>query len=207
MSYNFKDNLAIDNDRYLKWFNTSNVKQNIIGLDTSNDLTINNGGGSVSLNPTGSSHTFINSGNTGVTLIDNKLGVGYNTTDNTNSTLTMASSSFLSVNTVFGSNDGYLGITGSNELSHSAGSSVISYGQNHGSLPGHLEYYTGTSGEHSFYTGADTKRAQILSDGTTNFMPNGSTIRLSIEDTISTFGNQVHITDTTKQLMVVLVRW
>jgi hypothetical protein len=197
-NYNFKDNLTIDNNRFLKWFNASNTRQDVICLDTSDNLTINDGGGYISLNPSGASHTYINSGNTGLALVDNKLGVGYNTTANTNSALTMVRDSFISTNTVLASNDGYLGFTGSSELSHSAGSSMISYGEDHITLPGHLEYYTGTSGEHSFYTGIDTKRVQILANGTTNFLPNGSTIRLSIKDATSTFDNKVFISDTTQ---------
>jgi hypothetical protein len=125
-NYNFKDNLTIDNNRFLKWFNASNTRQDVICLDTSDNLTINDGGGYISLNPSGASHTYINSGNTGLALVDNKLGVGYNTTANTNSALTMVRDSFISTNTVLASNDGYLGFTGSSELSHSAGSSMIS---------------------------------------------------------------------------------
>jgi hypothetical protein len=203
MSHNFKDDMTIDNNKYLGWYNTSNVKTSIVALNSSNNLLINNGGGSISLNPSGSSHTFINSGNTGLTLVDNKLAVGYATTANTNSSLTIASNGFLSVNTSFGNNTGYLGFTGSNELSHSAGSSILSFGQNHGSLPGHLEFYTGTSGEHSFYTGADIKRFQILANGTSNFLPNGTNTRLSITDTqISVSSTTAIVSATTGALIV-----
>lgn len=203
MSHNFKDDMTIDNNKYLGWYNTSNFKTGIVALNSSNNLLINNGGGSISLNPSGSSHTFINSGNTGLTLVDNKLAVGYATTANTNSSLTIASNGFLSVNTSFGNNTGYLGFTGSNELSHSAGSSILSFGQNHGSLPGHLEFYTGTSGEHSFYTGADTKRFQILANGTSNFLPNGTNSRLSITDTqVSVSATTASTSATTGALVV-----
>jgi hypothetical protein len=203
MSHNFKDDMTIDNNKYLGWYNTSNVKTSIVALNSSNNLLINNGGGSVSLNPSGSSHTFINSGNTGLTLVGNKLAVGYATTANTNSSLTIASNGYLSVNTSFGNNTGYLGFTGSNELSHSAGSSILSFGQNHGSLPGHLQFYTGTTGEHSFYTGADTKRFQILANGTSNFLPNGTNTRLSITDTqVSVSSTTASVNATTGALIV-----
>lgn len=195
-NYNFKDNLTIDNTRFLKWFDNANTRKDIIGVNVTNTLLINNAGTNISINPTGNSHTFVNSGNTGLTLVDNKLGVGYNTTANTNSTLTLAKNNFISVNTAASSNDGYLGFTGAHALNSTAGSRIISYGEQHATKPGHTELYTGESGETSFYTGQDLKRVQILSNGTTNFLPNGSTTRLSITDTQSQFNHQVSINST-----------
>jgi hypothetical protein len=88
-SYNFKDNLTIDNNKYLKWLDiTGTSRANIIALDQENNVNINSAFGNMSINSNSpGSYTFINNNNqNGNTLIGTKLGIGFTSTSNMSST-------------------------------------------------------------------------------------------------------------------------
>ena len=73
-SYNFKDNLTIDNNKYLKWLDsTGTSRANVIAFNEKNDLVVN----SEVMN----SNTFFNQGiSSGNVFVGTKLGIGFNST-------------------------------------------------------------------------------------------------------------------------------
>ena len=194
-SYNFKDNLTIDNNKYLKWLDiTGTSRANIISLDNVNNVKINSAFGNLVLNSESvSSYTFLNvNGNASGVIIGSKIGIGFNTTTNMNAALTLNKNNFIGINTTTGSNDGYLGLSGTSSL-NSTGSRIILYGnESSSSNNGKLNLYAGntSNGTINLFTG-DELRFQILNSGTLNVLPDGITSRLIINDTSSTFTNNV----------------
>ena len=191
-SYNFKDNLTIDNNKYLKWLDiTGTSRSNIISLDNLNNVKINSAYGDLILNSeSNNSYTFFNvNGNSSGVIIGSKLGIGFNTTTNMNSILTLNKNNFIGINTTTGSNDGYLGLAGSSSL-NTTGSRIILYGNE---IDGKLNLYAGNTanGTINLFTGDDKMRFQILNNGTVNVLPDGITSRLIINNTSSTFTNDV----------------
>ena len=191
-SYNFKDNLTIDNNKYLKWLDiTGTSRSNIISLDNLNNVKINSAFGDLVINSeSNNSYTFFNvNGNSSGVIIGSKLGIGFNTTTNMNSILTLNKNNFIGINTTTGSNDGYLGLAGSSSL-NTTGSRIILYGNE---IDGKLNLYAGNTanGTINLFTGDDKMRFQILNNGTVNVLPDGITSRLIINNTSSTFTNDV----------------
>jgi hypothetical protein len=191
-SYNFKDNLTIDNNKYLKWLDiTGTSRSNIISLDNSNNVKINSAFGDLLLNSgSNNSFTFLNAnGNSSGVIVGSRIGIGFNTTTNINSILTLNKNNFIGINTSSGSNDGYLGLAGSSSL-NTSGSRIILYGNE---VDGKLNLYSGntSNGTINLFTGDDKMRFQILNNGTAQFLPDGVTSRLIINNTSSTFTNDV----------------
>ena len=90
-SYNFKDNLTVDNNKYLKWLDkTGTSRANIIALDGDNNVNVNSAFGNMNINSNNQhSYTFVNSNNSrGNVLVGTRLGIGFNTTSNMSSSLT-----------------------------------------------------------------------------------------------------------------------
>ena len=176
------------------------TKSNIIGLDINSNLNINSALGDIFLNSNNTgSELFINFNNSKNVLVSSKLAVGINSTSNINANLTVVKNGFIGINTTQGSNDSYLGLSGSSFLSNTTGSRILLYGNdNTNGNNGNLNLYAGNSstGKFNVFTGDDSNAFQILKTGTSNFSPNGSTIRLSISDTKSLFTNQVQFTNT-----------
>lgn len=200
-SFNFKDNLSIDNNKFLKFLDPSGLtKNNIIGLDTASNLYINSANtGDVYFNSNNSkSNTFININNSfGNTFISSKLAVGINTTSNINSNITLPINGFIGLNSTQGTHSGFLGLSGSSSLLNTSGSRMLLYGNDNIS-GGQIKLYAGnnTLGNINIYTGNDSLKMQILNNGSVNFQPDGSTIRLAINDTITTISNKVIISST-----------
>jgi hypothetical protein len=200
-SYNFKDNLTIDNNKYLKWLDsTGTSRSNIIALDTSNDLHVNSAEGSIYLNSNNSgSSTFINSSNSSNVIVASKLGVGFNSTSNVSANLTIAKNGYIGVNTTQGTNDGYLGLSGSHTLTNTSGSRILLYGvDNTTGNSGKVMIYGGnnTNGSVDIFTGNDSRKLQINNSGTALFTPDGTTVRCSINDSTTTFTNTVVLSNT-----------
>ena len=195
-SYSFKDNLTIDNNKYLKWLDiTGTSRANIISLDNVNNVKINSAFGNLVLNSeSDNSYTFLNvNGNASGVIIGSKIGIGFNTTTNMNSILTLNKNNFIGINTTTGSNDGYLGLSGTSSL-NTTGSRIILYGnESSSSNNGKLNLYAGNTanGTINLFTADDKMRLQILNNGTLNVLPDGITSRLIINDTSSTFTNNV----------------
>jgi fibronectin-binding autotransporter adhesin len=202
-SYNFKDNLTIDNNKYLKWLDiTGTSRASIISLDNSNNVNLNSAFGNLFLNSQiGNSHTFFNvNQNSGNVIVGSKMGIGFNTTSNMHSQLTLVNNSFIGLNTTTGSHNGYLGLAGSSSLLNTTGSRIMLYGIDSASNAGDLNLYSGNNanGTINLYTGNDQMRFQILADGTTHFIPDGITSRLIINNTTSMITNDLVITSTTQ---------
>lgn len=203
-SYNFKDNLTVDNNKYLKWLdNTGTSRANIITLNADNNVNINGAFGNMSINSNNpGSYTFINHNNVnGDTVIGTRLGIGFTTTSNMTSTLTLVKNGHIGINTTTNTNDGYLGLVGSSNLP--GNSRLLLYGNNHTTNPGQIHLYSGnvTSSSIKLYTGNDSLKMQILQNGTNgtiSFIPDGITSRLTINDLLTTFTNDIIITSTTE---------
>ena len=193
-SYNFKDNLTIDNNKYLKWLDsTGTSRANIIAFNENNDLVVNS-------DVTNNSNTFFNKDiSAGNVFIGTKLGIGFNSTSNMSSNLTMNNNSFIGVNTTIGTSNGFLGFSGSFG-NDGNGSKVILYGNDNVANHGNLHLYAGNvlNGNINMYVGNNSLTMQILQDGTLNYIPNGITPRLTIDDSKATFTNDVIITSTTQ---------
>jgi hypothetical protein len=202
-SYNFKDNLTVDNNKYLKWLdNTGTSRANVISLDNDNNVNINSAFGNMNINTDKpNSYTFVNSNNfKGNVLIGTKLGIGFTTTTNMTSSLTLVKNGSIGLNTTVGGNDGYLGMSSWSGLDNNGGSRMLLYGNDHVTYPGNMHLYTGNiaNGNVNVYTGNDSLKMQILRDGTFRFVPDGITTRLTINDTMSNFTNDVIISSTTQ---------
>ena len=203
-SYNFKDNLAIQNNKYLKWLDkTGTSRANIIVLDDDNNLKINGGFGDIYINSTnGNSATLLNAnGNMGNVVIGTKLGVGFNSTSNIGGDVTLKKGGFIGTNSTLGSRNGFLGISGADSLTNDTGSRILLYGNDYtNGNSGKLEFFTGytTTGNFNVYTENDSLKFQILQNGTFNVMPDGVTSRLVINDVLTTVTNDVIISSTTE---------
>lgn len=201
-SYNFKDNLTIDNNKYLKWLDVTGItRSNVIALDTANNVNLNSANGDVYINSNnGGSHSFINANNSRSVIVASNLGVGFQSTANVSATLTIAKNGFIGTNTMIGTSDGYLGIAGSHSMSSSSGSQVMLWGNNATTgFAGKVEVHAGntSTGSINFYTGNDSLKQQILPSGTVMFSPDGATSRMVIEDNQSMFTNDVILASTT----------
>jgi hypothetical protein len=189
-SWSFKDNLTIDNSKFLKWTDSTNVPKNIIGVSGENTyLTPSCTIGNMYINNAGLSSTFINMGNSNGTIIGSKLGVRINNTSTSLiSALTLANNEWISSDNTNGS--GYLGI-GNN----GSGANILLYGNNISG--GNIHLIAGnTLGNINLYTGNNNLNMQVLNTGTTNFSPNGTTIRCSISDDTTIISNPLIISST-----------
>jgi hypothetical protein len=202
-SWNFKDNLTIDNGKYLKWLDpTGLTRNNIIGLDTNSNVNINSGiSGDLYLNCNNSgSTTYINTGNTKNVLVASNLGVGVSTTTNMNATLTLPVNGWVGVNST---SNGYLGLSSSDLLSSSQGAILLIYGNNNTSgNAGKFNMYTGsnTNGSFNFYTGNNSNNVFQISngDGSVNFSPDGNTSILTVSKTNVVTTAPLILTNTTQ---------
>jgi hypothetical protein len=200
-SWNIKDNLTIDNNKYLKFIDSSGVnKNNIIGINTSSNLFINsavNGDIYVNSNNSGS-NTFLHINNSGNVFLNTKLAVGITSTSNIYSNITLPINSFIGLNTTQENHNGFIALAGSSSLLNTSGSKIVLYGINTGVSSGQVNIYAGnnTAGHIQLFTGNDSMKMQILQNGVANFQPDGTTIRLSVEDSITTITNPLYITST-----------
>jgi hypothetical protein len=189
-NFNFKDNLIIESGKFLKWNDITGI-YDIIGVNTEGNLKINAPtNGDIYINDT-FSNTFINS----------KLAVGIFDTSNINADITLAKNSYIGLNSTLGSNSGFLGLSASGSFNNLNSSRIILFGNEStmGSA-GQINVYSGnvSSGHLQFYTGNDSLILQVLNSGTTNFSPDGSTIRLSVDNLNTTITNPLIITNTTQ---------
>lgn len=196
INWSFKDNLSIPAGKYLKWLDLTGVtRNNILGLDTSSNLYINSGQGDIYINSNATgSNNFI----TGKSLFNTQVGIGFSNTSNMVSNLTFPINSWIGLNSTQASHSGYLGLAGSSSLNNTTGSKILLYGIDAtGGNAGNTYIYAGKLGNIQMYTGNDNQIVQILSDGTTNFSPDGSDITVSITNTSNTITTPVRIYNTT----------
>jgi hypothetical protein len=201
-SWNFKDNLTIDNNKFLKFLDSTGViKNNVMGLNTASNLYINsavNGDIYVNSGSNTKSNTFFHTNSIGNAFITTRLAVGISNTSNIYSNIALPINSYIGINTTQGDHNGYLGLAASSSLLNTSGSRIIMYGIDNTSGSGQINMYAGnnTSGHIQFYTQNDNMKVQILNSGTTNFQPDGSSIRLSVADANTIITNPLLITST-----------
>lgn len=199
-SYNFKDNLTIDNNKYLKWLDvTGTSRNNIIVLDGSNNVLLNSATSSVFINSSNSSsNTYFNVSNSGGAYVGSRLGVGFSSSS-LSGTLTLVKNGWIGTNSTTGANNGYIGLAGSNTLTNTTGSRILLWGNDNTSgNAGQINLFAGNvgSGSIGLYTGPDLLRFQMMTSGTAQFTPNGSTPRCTISDSTTTFTNTLVLTNT-----------
>ena len=201
-SWNFKDNLTVDNNKFLKFLDSTGVtKNNIIGLNTASNLYIHSAvSGDIYINSGSNtkSNTFFHTNSIGNAFITTRLAVGISNTSNINSNIALPINSYIGINTTQGSHTGYLGLAASSSLLNTTGSRILLYGIDNTSGSGQINLYAGnnTAGHVQIYTQNNSMKMQILHTGTANFQPDGSTIRLSVADTTTTITNPLYITST-----------
>ena len=131
-SYNFKDNLTIDNNKYLKWLiSTGLTRASILGLDNSNNLNINSASADIYINSniTRSSVTYFNVNSTigNDVIVNSRLGVGFSTAG-MSANLTLVNNGYIGVKTTVGTANGFLGLSGSHSLLNTDSSKILLYG-------------------------------------------------------------------------------
>jgi len=194
-SYSFKDNIVISDSKWIRWLNSSGTtRANILGVD-SNNVYLNSGAESLYINNNNNSYTFINNSNSNNVLIGSKMSIGINTTTNLNANLAIASTGYIGTNV----KNGYIGLSGTYSSSHTDGSLIRLYGNNSSNY-GQIHIVSGnhSSGHLNFYTNDNSLKMQIMNSGMVNISPNGSDIRLSVADNITTITNVTKITNTTQ---------
>lgn len=187
MSFNFKDNLALENNKFLKWIdNTGVTRANIIGVDNLNNTILNSSSnGNVIINNNPKSFTYININNTNNVFIDSALNIGFSNSVNSNAILTLRDSNYIGIQ----STSGYLGLSGSNVFNNN--SSRIKLDVNN------IELYS--KNNYNIYTN-ELLRVNINNTGLITILPDGSNARVLFSDTQSIFSNVVSITNTTNSI-------
>jgi hypothetical protein len=191
-NWSFKDNLTIDNSKYLKWQGTSSI-QNIIGLDSNNNLNINSGGRDMYINSSSAnSVTYINEANASPVLIGTNMSIGLTTTawnqaGSSAPTLCLSNSTTPYIGTA---SSGGLGLAAGASFNASSGSLIL--------LDNSVNIHTSnnTAGNVNVYTGNESLKFQVLNSGTTNIIPDGTTIALSVAQNSTTLSTVLRITNT-----------
>ncbi len=175
MSYNFKDNLTIDNGKFLKWLDsTGTSRNNVLCVDSFNNTNIVSPNGIVLLSDTSPNSSI---------LVQSKLAVGISNTANLSANLTIAKGGIIGINTTRGSNDSFLTISGSASQLNTDGSRIVLYGNQAFGSTGNLNLFAGNvnNGTINLHTANDSLKYQILNNGTSKFSPDGSATALLVE--------------------------
>jgi hypothetical protein len=178
-SFSLKNNLTIDNNKYLGWINyAGNTRYNLIGLNTSNNLIINPPNDLNIDNTNG--NVYIND-----VYIRNSLY--------SNSTVTLLKNKFITSNNSEGTADGFFGISSS--LTTSGSSRIILYGNDHSSSSGTVNLYSGQNSSSSlnFYNG--TTCSLSISNNIINLNN-----RTQFSELTTTIGNTVLFSNTTNSI-------
>ena len=163
-SFSFKDSLTVDNNKFVRWLDTSGVSRaSIIGVDPSNAVNLNtfdNNDLFVNKGPNAST-TFVNISNGSSVIVGSKLGIGMVSTSNVTADLTIVKNGVIGVNTS-SINDGNLTISGAGGASNTLGSRMVLYGNNSTGAGGLRMYSGNTVGSGiNLYTGNDSLKYQI----------------------------------------------
>lgn len=173
VSYSFKDNLAIDNSKYLKWLNTDGfTPHDVIGLDSNNNVNI------VSPNSIEMISGVINVNSTNFSFINNV---------NFNRNIIISSGNYISSDQVSG---GSLFIKNSLSTigSHIELSNDISINS------GHIRLLTNSLDSQPL------QRFSINSSGTIIFTPDGSSISMNVNELSTDVNNVLLINNTTQSV-------
>lgn len=200
-SYNFKDHITIDNNKYIKWLDpTGTIRNNVIVLDNTSHFFINsvsNGNVYINSNVNTSSRTIFNTNTSQPVIIGSKLGIGLNENDLVNSTLTLVNNSVIGLVSTFGT----LTLCSSNTTEGSARIQLYGNGVDTSILQGNLNLYAGNVNDINagigFYTENNSKKMKIFKDGTIEITPDGTNVKFKVQTDKTTFNHDVYITTTT----------
>jgi len=198
-SYSFKDNIVINNSKWIRWLNSNGTaRKDILGVE-SNNVYLKSESNDLYINNDSNSYTYINTDNSNNVLIGSKLAIGIATTTNLTANLALTNNGFIGSNV----KNGYIGISGSYSFSNDEGSLIKLYG-NDSSNYGQLHFISGnhSTGHLNFYTGNNSLKFQIMNSGLINFSPNGSDIKLAVSNNETTITNITKITNTTDAIDV-----
>ena len=179
-SFSLKNNLTIDNNKYLNWINRDgNYRYNLIGLNTSNNLIINPPN-DLMINNNSNNNVYINNA-----YINNSLY--------SNSNITILKNKYIASNTSQGTSDGFLGISSS--LVTTGNSRIVLYGNDSNSSSGTIDIYSGqsTSSSLNFYN--STSCSLSISNNIINFHNINS-----FSSNNATIGTSVLFSNTTNSL-------
>ncbi len=197
MSFNFKDNLTIDNGKYLKWTNTNgSVRYNLLGLIDDNFNINAPTSGSLKLN---TSQLYVNNTGGGV-YSASKIIIGNSVSNNNiqNNYILLPNNSYISTNSTNGSANGYLGLTGG--FSPTSGSKILLFGNE---TTGNIHIHSGGStGSIKFFSGISetAEKIQILADGSFNIIPDGISTQLSVQSSGTNFYGGVILNNTQESI-------
>lgn len=201
MSFSYKDPLSLDNNRSIKWIDSTNTtRHNILTLDSSNNFYINPlGSSSLFIANNTQSTVFLGSSRGNNIVIPTKIGVGLHTDSNISANITLpAQNGYIGTNTSTGTNTGILGVSGGYALDNTHGSRILLYGSQQTSANvGNLHLYSARNGSINMFTNNDSVKFVIASTGNALFSPDGSTITLEISSTGNLFTTPITILDTT----------
>lgn len=193
-SYSFKDNIVINDSKWLRWLNnTGTTRANILGVE-SNNVHLKSANENLYINSDSNSYTYINKNNSNNVLVGSKLAVGIESTSNLTADIAIKNAGYIGTNT----NNSYITFSGSYSNSNAEGGLISIYG-NSNLKNGQIDIIAGNhaNGHLNFYTGDNSLKMQIMNSGMTNFSPNGVNIRLSVSDNETVLTNTMKITNTT----------
>jgi hypothetical protein len=205
MSFSFKDPLSIDNNKYLKWIDsTSTTRQNIIVLDSSNHVRINAvSGGSMYLGNNLANSVFIGSSLGNNVIIPGRIGIGKSTDTLITANISLPSNGYIGTSTSTGTNSGIIGLSGGYSLSNTHGSRILLFGaQETSGNVGNINMYTAQNGSFNMYTANDSLKLSINSSGSLLLSPDGSTITVDCSSTRNIFTTPTSILDTSNSIGV-----
>lgn len=190
-NWNFKDNLTLQTNRFL-----SVSDYPILGVNTSGNLDIYppEGGSGIyinSKNSTTASHTFFHTNSLGNVLSNTKLLLGVGENHSTSHLLTLRGGNSIGI-----TNDtSFLKLVSSNFTN---GSNLTLFGNNTGQSSGKIVLSANDTGGSLEYFTNSLKRMEILPNGTCNFLPNGSTIVLNINNEETLLTNIVKLSNSSQ---------
>jgi hypothetical protein len=182
-SYNFKDNITIDNDKSLRWVDSQGFRTSVIILNSSNNTSIN-------------SHTsgslILNSHRDADVIVGSRLGIDLpSTIGSLAASLTLPDGGYIGT----ASSTGSLGLSASDVLDRDKSSRILLHSNDsttNGPSTGNLAFYAGnnrtsnTSGVLFYVTNSEGNELPILTmkPNLISFAPHINT-RLTITDTDS----------------------
>jgi ethanolamine utilization microcompartment shell protein EutS len=190
-SYSFRDNLLVNNNKYIRFLDNSNVRKDIIGLTSDNHVSIksatNNAPIFINEGSSGSA-TIVNANNANNVLVGSKVGIGFQANTSLAHSLTLEKNNFIGTN----SDDGFLGLVGGS--GPTAGSSVVLHGN---SSPGAGDFIANSPIGSIKLSTQSKQRVQVDNQGAVSFTPDGVTPVLNISQSESVFTHKINVVDNT----------
>lgn len=194
-SYNFKNHITFDNNKYIKWLDDSGtIRHNVLGVNSNMHVQLNSvSTGNVYINTNTNSKTILNTNNDEPTIIGSKLGIGLTENETIGHTITFSDNASIGLST----SNGSLSIYGTSVTS--GASKIELFGSEYSveELKSSIKIQSGNSTNINagigFYTENDSRKMKIYKDGTIEISPNGNDIRCKITNEKTEFDNNIHI--------------